>query len=144
VLKTDLKTVFSSVIKNMGSTLGACGDVNRNVMGPSAPFKNRKDYMYAQQCANDIADLLAPQSGAYYDVWLDGEKFVSSYKEVRTREGQGVVNAAATVTVTFGPPSEQVQDAAPQRQSPQPAAGARGCVRQPMAGASRCWQQAEQ
>lgn len=29
VLKEDLKTVFSSVIKNMGTTLGACGDVNR-------------------------------------------------------------------------------------------------------------------
>ena len=41
VLKKDLKTVFSSVIKNMGSTLAACGDVNRNVMGPSAPFTNR-------------------------------------------------------------------------------------------------------
>jgi hypothetical protein len=27
--------VFSSVVKNMGSTLGACGDVNRNVMGPA-------------------------------------------------------------------------------------------------------------
>jgi hypothetical protein len=38
--------------------------------------------MLAQQYANDIADLLAPQSGAYYDVWLDGEKFVSVYKEV--------------------------------------------------------------
>lgn len=24
-----------------------------------------------------------PQSGAYYDVWLDGEKFMSHYKEVR-------------------------------------------------------------
>ena len=35
VLKEDLKTVFSSVVKNMGSTLGACGDVNRNVMGPA-------------------------------------------------------------------------------------------------------------
>jgi sulfite reductase (ferredoxin) len=39
VLKQDLKTVFSSVIKNMGTTLGACGDVNRNVLAPPAPFK---------------------------------------------------------------------------------------------------------
>src|SRR5690349_9088401 len=82
VLKHDLKTVFSSVIKNMGSTLGACGDVNRNVMGPAAPFVNKSEYVLAQQYANDIADLLAPQSGAYYDVWLDGEKFMSAYKEV--------------------------------------------------------------
>ena len=34
MLKQDLKSVFSSVIKNMGSTLGACGDVNRNVLAP--------------------------------------------------------------------------------------------------------------
>ncbi|MEW5317600.1 MAG: hypothetical protein WDW38_008885 [Sanguina aurantia] len=64
VLKTDLKTVFSTVVKNMGSTLGACGDVNRNVMGPAAPYTDKPEY-----------------SGAYYDVWLDGEKFVSVYKE---------------------------------------------------------------
>jgi sulfite reductase (ferredoxin) len=67
--------------KNQGSTLGACGDVNRNVMGPAAPYKNRPEYQIAQDLANDLADLLAPQSGAYYDVWLDGEKFVSAYKE---------------------------------------------------------------
>jgi hypothetical protein len=42
------------------------------------------------QYANDIADLLAPQSGAYYDVWLDGEKFVSVYKEVRTAAVAGL------------------------------------------------------
>ena len=34
VLKQDLKTVFSSVIKAMGTTLGACGDVNRYVCIP--------------------------------------------------------------------------------------------------------------
>jgi sulfite reductase (ferredoxin) len=93
VLKHDLKTVFSTVIKNMGSTLGACGDVNRNVLGPAAPYKNKPEYMFAQKYANDIADLLAPQSGAYYDVWLDGEKFVSVYKEV------GLMAMQASVSV---------------------------------------------
>ena len=41
---------------------------------------------YAEQYANDIADLLAPQSGAYYDVWLDGEKFFSHTMEVSGRQ----------------------------------------------------------
>lgn len=82
VLKGDLKTVFSSVIKAMGSTLSACGDVNRNVLAPAAPYLNRPEYVHAQELANDIADLLTPQSGAYYDVWLDGEKFYSEYREV--------------------------------------------------------------
>lgn len=81
VLKQDLKTVFSTVIKNMGSTLAACGDVNRNVMSPPAPFTDRPEYVLAEKYANDVADLLAPQSGAYYDVWLDGEKFFSHTME---------------------------------------------------------------
>lgn len=81
VLKGDLKTVFSSVIKSMGSTLGACGDVNRNVMAAPAPWKNRKDYLDAERVAEDIANLLAPQAGAYYDVWLDGEKWYSEIIE---------------------------------------------------------------
>jgi sulfite reductase (ferredoxin) len=41
ILKKNLKTVFASIIRNMGSTLGACGDLNRNIMAPPAPYKNR-------------------------------------------------------------------------------------------------------
>ena len=83
MLKGDLKTAFSSVVKAMGSTLGACGDVNRNVCAPAAPFSeaSRPDYAACARLAEDVADLLAPQSGAYYDVWLDGEKFASSVFE---------------------------------------------------------------
>lgn len=62
---------------------GACGDVNRNVMAAPAPWKDRLDYADAEQVANDIANLLAPQAGSYYDVWLDGEKWYSETFEVR-------------------------------------------------------------
>ncbi|ELR97979.1 sulfite reductase, ferredoxin dependent [Gloeocapsa sp. PCC 73106] len=77
VLKKNLKTVIAEVIKNMGSTLGACGDLNRNVMAPPAPFKARADYQYAWDYAHSIADLLTPQTGAYYEIWLDGEKAIT-------------------------------------------------------------------
>ena len=77
VLKKNLKTVLSEIIKNMGSTLGACGELNRNVMAPPAPYKNRPEYEYARIYANNIADLLAPQTGAYYEIWLDGEKVIT-------------------------------------------------------------------
>jgi sulfite reductase (ferredoxin) len=78
ILKKNLKTVFASIIRNMGSTLGACGDLNRNVMAPPAPYKNRPDYQYAWEYADKIADLLTPQTGAYYEIWLDGEKVISA------------------------------------------------------------------
>ncbi|XP_050367311.1 sulfite reductase [ferredoxin], chloroplastic [Argentina anserina] len=77
VLKKDLKTVMGSIIRVMGSTLGACGDLNRNVLAPAAPLV-RKDYIFAQQTAENIASLLTPQSGFYYDVWVDGEQFLTA------------------------------------------------------------------
>lgn len=89
VLKKDLKEVFSTVIKNMGSTLGACGDLNRNILAPEVPFKNRPAYAYCQEYADKIMYLLAPQAGAYWDVWLDGEKVLSAEEPedvIRARE----------------------------------------------------------
>lgn len=77
VLKKDMKTVMGTIIRNMGSTLGACGDLNRNVLAPPAPLA-RKDYLYAQETAENIAALLTPQSGFYYDVWVDGERFMTA------------------------------------------------------------------
>ena len=77
ILKKNLKTAIASIVKSMGSTLGACGDLNRNVMAPPAPFKSRPDYRYAWEYADKIADLLRPQTNAYYEIWLDGEKAIS-------------------------------------------------------------------
>ncbi len=78
VLKKNLKATIAAIVKSLGSTLGACGDLNRNVMAPPAPFKHRPEYQIAQDYANHIADLLRPQTEAYYEIWLDGEKFLTS------------------------------------------------------------------
>ncbi|MFM1841756.1 MAG: ferredoxin-sulfite reductase [Cyanobacteriota bacterium] len=77
ILKKNLKETIATIVNNMGSTLGACGDINRNVMAPPAPFRDKPEYGYAWDYANRIADLLTPQSGAYYEIWLDGEKVIS-------------------------------------------------------------------
>jgi sulfite reductase (ferredoxin) len=86
VLKKNLKATIAEIVKHMGSTLGACGDLNRNVMAPPAPYTHRPEYQYARQYANQIADLLTPQTGAYYEIWLDGEKAISAEEapEVKT------------------------------------------------------------
>lgn len=94
ILKKNLKNAIAAIIENMGSTLAACGDVNRNVMAPPAPFKNRADYQYAWKYAQNIADLLTPQTGAYYEIWLGGEKAISAeedpaIKEARQKNGTG-------------------------------------------------------
>ncbi len=86
ILKKNLKATLGEIIRSMGSTLAACGDVNRNVTAPPAPYKNRPEYGYAWEYANNIADLLSPQTGAYYEIWLDGEKVISAEEapEVKT------------------------------------------------------------
>ena len=96
ILKKDLQTVISDILQNMGSTLSACGDVNRNIMSPPAPFKNKPEYQYAFEYANNIADLLNPQSGAYYEIWLDGEKAISAEEApeviaARKSKGRGMI-----------------------------------------------------
>ncbi len=96
ILKKNLKTTIASILRSMGSTLSACGDVNRNVVAPPAPFKNKPEYQYAWQYANNIADLLTPQSGAYYEIWLDGEKAISAeeapeVKAARKSKGLGMI-----------------------------------------------------
>lgn len=73
--KQDLRTVVGTIVRNMGSTLAACGDINRNVMAPPAPY-TKSGYPVARRLADDIADLLAPHAaaGAYLELWVDGEK----------------------------------------------------------------------
>ena len=80
VLKQDLKTVIADIVRSLGSTLGACGDLNRNVMAPPAPFKHRPEYQYAWEYAHQVANLFTPQTGAYYEIWLDGDKIISAEK----------------------------------------------------------------
>ena len=96
ILKHNLKATIAEIVRNMGSTLGACGDLNRNVMAPPAPFRNRPEYILAIEYANRIADLLTPQTGAYYEIWLDGEKAISAEEHpdviaARSRNGNGTI-----------------------------------------------------
>ena len=96
ILKKNLKATIAAIVRSMGSTLGACGDLNRNVMAPAAPFKNKPEYQYAWEYASQVADLLTPQTGAYYEIWLDGEKVISAeeapeVKAARQRNGTGTI-----------------------------------------------------
>ncbi len=73
IRKENLKEVINTIIQSMGSTLAACGDINRNVMAPAAPFQ-KGGYPAARKLANEIADLLSPMSAeaTYLELWTDG------------------------------------------------------------------------
>jgi sulfite reductase (ferredoxin) len=97
VRKDNLKEVIGTIVRSLGSTLAACGDINRNVMAPAAPF-SKGGYPAARQLADDIADLLAPQAaeGSYLDLWVDGElsyriKPRAPVRNVKARQSEGGV-----------------------------------------------------
>ena len=75
IKKRNIKEVIGTIVKSMGSTLAACGDVNRNVMAPAAPFETGS-YPAARKLAHEIADVLSPKKAekTYIDLWVNGEK----------------------------------------------------------------------
>jgi sulfite reductase (ferredoxin) len=85
ILKHDLKTVIRAVNDSLSSTLGACGDVNRNVMAAPAPYK-RREYEVVQQAARAISDHLLPKTRAYAELWLDGEEIARVGPDARAAE----------------------------------------------------------
>jgi ferredoxin-sulfite reductase len=80
VLKGDLKATIAGVNQELLTTIAACGDVERNVMGCSAPLADA-DHAAVREVAQAIARELRPRSGAYHEIWLDGEKQVSTEEE---------------------------------------------------------------
>jgi sulfite reductase (ferredoxin) len=76
ILKGNLKTVISSIMNIGSSTVGACGDVSRNVMTTPAPF-DTPAYNYAREYSKVFAQLFRPMSPAFSEIWLDGEKAAS-------------------------------------------------------------------
>src|SRR5258708_22371007 len=72
VLKSHLKDTIAGINTCLLTTLGACGDVERNVMAPPAPYKNGV-HAELQETAARLAAHLAPRSRAYHEIWLDGQ-----------------------------------------------------------------------
>ncbi len=72
IRKENLQATVAEINAHLGSTLGACGDINRNVMAPPEPFADPA-YASARDAAVSIAELLTPRATAYYEIWQDGE-----------------------------------------------------------------------
>jgi sulfite reductase (ferredoxin) len=75
ILKGDLKATIAGFNAALVTSLGGCGDVNRNVLACPAPTGDpaRKQM---QELADAVAAHLAPRAGAraYHEIWLNGEK----------------------------------------------------------------------
>jgi sulfite reductase (ferredoxin) len=73
VLKGDVSRAIRHINSSLVTTLGACGDVVRNVM--CCPVPATAGVRAAIQAVGQhISDHLLPHTRAYHEIWLDGEK----------------------------------------------------------------------
>jgi sulfite reductase (NADPH) hemoprotein beta-component len=81
IIKSNLKSTLKEIDTVLLNTIAACGDVNRNVMCNPNPFQSRA-HAAAQDLAKAVSDHLLPQTPAYREIWLDGERVAGGEAEV--------------------------------------------------------------
>jgi sulfite reductase (ferredoxin) len=84
VLKGGLKATIAGVNAALLTTLGACGDVERNVMACPAPHADGVR-AFLQETAARLAAHLAPRTRAYHEIWLNGKPLSTSPLSPRGR-----------------------------------------------------------
>ena len=106
VIKSNLKTTIQKINESALDTIAACGDVNRNVMCNPNPFVSQA-HADALKISEDISRHLTPQTGAYHEIWLDGEKVESTEEEVEPIYGKTYLPRKFKIAVAV-PPSNDV------------------------------------
>ena len=80
VLKQDLKQAIRRINDGLLTTLGGCGDQERNIMCCPAPLRDPvRDEV--QELLPRLVAALTPTTRAYVEIWLDGELAASSEDE---------------------------------------------------------------
>ncbi len=77
VNKGDLHSLVGQLNRSLVTTYAACGDVVRNVMVTSAPYQGR-NLERLDSMARALSGRFRPQSSAYWELWLDGERALSA------------------------------------------------------------------
>ena len=74
VVKSGLKDAIATVNHALLTTLAACGDVVRTVTTVPAPIRDDV-HDRLEHDARRLSAHLLPQTGAYHEIWVDGEKW---------------------------------------------------------------------
>jgi sulfite reductase (NADPH) hemoprotein beta-component len=77
VIKTELKSTMQALNAALIDTIAACGDVNRNVLASANPVETRA-HPVVYDWARKLSAHLLPKTNAYHEIWLDGEKVVTT------------------------------------------------------------------
>jgi sulfite reductase (ferredoxin) len=81
VLKGDIKKSIRAINHSLLTTLGGCGDVERNIMCCPEPVADQFHDEVGRSIAAMVTEL-TPKTRAYHEIWLDGEVVDTSEPEV--------------------------------------------------------------
>ena len=106
IIKSNLKRTIREINETALDTIAACGDVNRNVMCNANPDVSA---LHADilEVSKELSDHLTPATGAYHEIWLDGEKVESSMQQEEPIYGKHYLPRKFKIAVAI-PPNNDV------------------------------------
>jgi sulfite reductase (ferredoxin) len=98
VHKGELAQLVSGINSSLLTTLGACGDVVRNIMACPLPHAERSAAI--EPIVAEMVARFRPQTESYWELWVDGEQAVSSEKP--SAAAPAALDAIDTVEPIYG------------------------------------------
>jgi sulfite reductase (ferredoxin) len=83
VAKADLKPTIAAINTALLTTLAACGDVVRTVTTVPAPIRDAV-HRRLEEDARRLSSHLLPQTRAYHEIWVEGQKWRDEAGEAGT------------------------------------------------------------
>jgi sulfite reductase (ferredoxin) len=87
VVKCGLKAAIADINRALLTTLAACGDVVRTVTTVPAPIRDAV-HTRLENDARSLSTHLLPKTGAYHEIWVDGEKVTAEEEPVDPLYGE--------------------------------------------------------
>ncbi|ANB03448.1 assimilatory sulfite reductase (NADPH) hemoprotein subunit [Ectothiorhodospira sp. BSL-9] len=102
VAKENLKTLIRGIDAVLMDSLAACGDVNRNVMCHVQPEASQI-HAEALQWSQRLSAHLTPKTGAWREIWIDGEKVTDGEPEAEPLYGETYLPRKFKIGVAIPP-----------------------------------------
>ncbi|HVC30520.1 MAG TPA: NADPH-dependent assimilatory sulfite reductase hemoprotein subunit [Steroidobacteraceae bacterium] len=100
VLKGDLRAAVGSLNQQLITTLGACGDIARNVVTCPSPAADRVA-LRLQEYALAITQFAMPKGRFYHEIWLDGERITPEEPEEEPLYGRAYLPRKFKTAISF-------------------------------------------
>lgn len=108
--RDHLKDTIAAINRIELTTLGACGDVNRNTMTCPVCDLDDRVGLGMDTLASHIAEHFAPRSSAYWEIWCDGKRLGNPVPENREEPIYGEAYLPRKFKIAVATPEDNCVD----------------------------------